>query len=336
MKRFLNKKTIKIFMFLLFVGISFSFFKPQAKTKLEYYKELFGKEFGFKIFEPNKNKVSKKDYLSSNPDKGYTVILSSMILETEGGILKEQVVDKSTNTDEITNPKVVENLELSVKASNDSLIKNVSWLQKKTILICDSDYSTDYPFKFSCSGDIVFSNEAYDMGDFLRSPDPTSVDLYVIPEQMLLTPDQRSDIGNIFKAIIRSDKALENSDNSNVSDGNPGILSKIKDFKNTTTFEFFSISFYMLIIASLSWGILSYLSKEGRKFDTSVFKEILNSLKNLQLYQKIIIPVLFLMVSVYISLILFIGLKDVNGLNIGYVISYTKETFSFTGLTKFV
>ena len=290
MKRFLNKKTIKIFMFLLFVGISFSFFKPQAKTKLEYYKELFGKEFGFKIFEPNKNKVSKKDYLSSNLNKGYSVILSSTI----------------------------------------------SPFPKKTILICDSDFSTEYPFKFSCSSDSVSSNEAYDMGGFLRSSDPTSADLYVVPEQILLTSEDRSDIGNIFKAIIRTDKGLENFDDTVVSDLNPSILSRIKEFKDTTVFEFFSIAFYMLIIASLSWGFLSYLCKEDRKFNTSVFKDILNSFKNLQLYQKIIIPILFLMISVYISLILFIGLKDGNGLNIGYVISYTKETFSFTGLTKFV
>ena len=290
MKRYLNKKTLKIFIALIFVVFSFSFIKPQAKSKLEYYKELFGKEFGFKIFEADKEKASKKDYLSSNLEKGYTLILSSTI----------------------------------------------STFQKKTILICDSEFSSTDPFNFSCSNDVVSSNDAYDLGGFLRSSDPTTADFFVIPEKLLLTPDQRSDIENIFKAIIRADKSLQASDDGTVSDQSPSFLSRIRDFKDTMVFEFFSIAFYMLIIASLSWGFLSYLTKESRKFNLNLFKDLLKQLKNLQLYQKILIPVLFLMISSYISLIIFIGIKDGQGSNFGYVISYTKENFNISKLSQFL
>jgi len=51
MKRYLSKDNLKIKLLLpiLLIGILSFLFNSSAKTKSEYYKELFGKEFDFKI-----------------------------------------------------------------------------------------------------------------------------------------------------------------------------------------------------------------------------------------------------------------------------------------------
>ena len=322
MKKYLNNKTIKIFMSLLLVGISFNFFKPQAKTKLEYYKELFGKEFGFKIFESDKEKVSKKDYLSSNPDKGYSLVLSSQI-SGDGEIIEYQDIE---DTDFTKEPK---------QTKNDELIEPFSWIQNKTILICDSDFSSEYPFKFNCSSQSVYSDEVSGMGGFIRNLNSENVDIFVIPENILLEPEQRSDLQNYFEAIRKADKASETTEYNDETQTNISILSRLKDFTDTMVFEFFSIAFYMVILASLSWRLLRYFGEEGKRFSLSDLKNIPTSFKNLYLYQKIIIPILVLMGSIYIPFVLLVGIKDGQGLNIGYLISYTRENFSISKLYEF-
>lgn len=322
MKKYLSNKTIKIFTALFFVGISFSFLKPQAKTKLEYYKELFGKEFGFKIYESDKEKASKKDYFSTNPDKGYSLVLSSQISGDEE-IVESQEIEDTDVSKNLKQPK------------NEDPIKSSSWIQNKTILICDSDFSSEYPFKFNCSSQSVYSDEVSEIGGFIRNLNSENVDFFVIPENLLLEPEQRAELKNYFKAIRKADKASETTEYNDEAQTNIGILSRLKDFTNTTVFEFFTISFYMVILASLFWRLLSYFSEEGKKFTLSDFKNIPNSFKNLYLYQKILIPVLVFMGSIYILFVLFIGIKDGKGLNLSYLISYTKENFNISKLYEF-
>jgi len=330
MKRYLSKKTIKIFAALIFIGFSFSFFEPQAKTKLEYYKELFGKEFGFKIFEPDKEKADKKDYLSKDPEKGYVVALSSSLETEDLDILN--FVEKVVKKDEV--PEKEESLLESETIKKDSVVENPIF-QKKLILICDSEFAYDYSPKFSCSGDSASSDEGYSMGNFVRIYDSDNFDIFVIPEKVLLTSDLRSDINNYFKAIRKSDEAPKVFENGKIEKTEDSVSSNIKDFKDTMVFEFFSIAFYMFILASLSWNLLRYFSKENKKYDLSVFGDFFNSIKNLHLYQKIILGVLLIMVLAYIPLVFFIGLKDGQGIDPGYLISYTKETFNISKLNEF-
>ena len=331
MKKYLSNKTIKIFIALMFVGFSFNFIKPKAKSKLEYYKELFGQEFDFKIFELDKEKADKEDYLSSDQQKGYVVVLSSSLETEESKILNlaEDDVKKGDFLD-----KEESSLE-NESTKKDSTVENSIFQKNKYILICDSDFTYDFGLKFSCSNDFASSAEGYSLGNFIKIYDPGNSDIFVIPEKVLLTSDSRSDINNYFKAIRRSEEAPEVSEDGDIKINERGVISKIKEFKDTMIFEFFSIAFYMLIIASLSWGLLSYFGKENKKFDLSIFKDLFNSLKNLHVYQKIVLGVLLIMGLVYIPLVFFIGLKDGQGTNLGYLISYTKETFSISKLNEF-
>ena len=324
MKKYLNKNNLKIKLLLpiLLIGFLSFLFNSSAKTKSEYYKELFGKEFDFKIYESDKEKASKKDYFSTNPDKGYSLVLTSEIAGN-GEIIAPEEVDETSVVKE----------EKEIK--NDDLIKSSSWIQNKIILICDSDFSSDYPFKFNCSSESIYSNEVSGMGGFIRNLNFENVDIYVIPQNMLLELEQRSELQNYFKAIKKADKASETTEYNEEIQTNISILSRLKDFKDTMVFEFFSIAFYMIILAGLSWRFLSYLSKEDRKFSLNDLKNIPDLFKNLHLYQKIIIPVLFLMVSIYIPLVLLIGIKDGHGLNLSYLISYTKENFNISKLNEF-
>ncbi len=307
---------------LLLIGVLPILFNSSAKTKLEYYKELFGKDFGIKIFESDKEKVSKKDYLSTNPDKGYSLVLSSQISGDEEIVESQEIEDIGVSKD-------------TKQPENEDPIKSSSWIQNKTILICDSDFSSNYPFKFNCSSQSVYSDEVSEMGGFIRNLNSENVDFFVIPENLLLEPEQRTEFQNYFKAIRKADKASETTEYNDEIQTNISILTRLKDFTDTTVFEFFSISFYMIILASLSWRLLSYFSEEGKKFTLSDFKNIPNSFKNLYLYQKILIPVLVFMGSIYILFVLFIGIKDGKGLNLSYLISYTKENFNISKLYEF-
>ncbi|MBW6441976.1 hypothetical protein K0B04_03705, partial [Patescibacteria group bacterium] len=279
MKRYLNKRKLKkILVIALFTGLFLPSLTTIAQGKQDYYRKLFGKEFEFTIYESDKEKAKDEDYLSSNLKKGYAVVLTSSIF------------DENT----------VEEDEEEVKSDD---IINYFEPYKKVILICDNDFSAEYPFEFSCDYREVFSKEAINLGKFLRSIGDRDIDLYVIPENILLSPDSRSNIGKYFSAIKRSDEAPEVSEDAKLEEEERSILSDLKDFKDTMVFEFFSISFSMFIIASLSWGLLRFLTKEDKNFDIEFFKNLSNSFKKLHLYQKILIPVLVGMVLIYIPLV---------------------------------
>lgn len=326
MKRFLNKNTIKIFIAMVFVGLSFSFIKPLAKPlKLDYYKELFGKEFDFKIYESDKEKADEEDYLSSNPDKGYSIFLSSSFEKNDVPEIEnkdDENIKTAENTEEAT-------LEDSKKNSDEFL--NVS----KAILICDKEFSGEYPFNFYCDENNFSSNEALNLEVFLRSYENSEVDLYVISENVLLSSDGRSDLENYFKAIKRSDEAPKISEDAMVEEEKSSIISDIKSFKDTMVFEFFILALSMFFIASMSWGLLRFITLEKRKVDFSLIRDFLGSFKNLSLYQRIILPVITLMLVSYVPLIFLISLKDGQGIDPGYLVSYTKETLSISKLNEF-
>ena len=316
MKKYLNKTKEKalIITSLFFVILLSFIFKTSAKTKTDYYKELFGEEFGFTMYDSDEDKFHDEDYLSSNLEKGYAVMLTS-------SISNEELVEKGSEED--------------IGDAETEEVINYFESYKKVILVCDSEFSANYPFEFSCDDMEVFSEEALNLGKFLRSIGGLDIDLYAIPENILLSPDGRSEISKYFIAIKRSDEAPEVFEDAQVDEDGTSILSDIKKFKDTMVFEFFSIAFYMLILASLSWGLLRFLTKEGKKFDSGIFKDLINSFKELYLFQKIILPLILVMFLAYIPLVLLISLKDGQGVNIGYLVSYTSETFTISKLNQF-
>lgn len=319
MKRFLSKNTIKILIILMFVGFSFSFIRPLAKPlKLEYYKELFGKEFGFKIFESDKETVEKKNYLSSDSTKGYSVYLTSSLNSEPTTKLSENLLDTEKD---ISENSIQEKIDLF----------NIS----KAIIICDKEFSFDYPFDFYCDENTYSSEDALDLGVFLRSFEGSDIDYYVIPENNLLSPDGRSDLINYIKAMKRSDDAPEVSEDAEAAEEGPSIIFDIKSFKDTMVFEFFILALSMFFIASLSWGLLRFLALGKRKINLNLVRDFFDSFKNLYLYQKIILPIVILMGLLYIPLVFLIGIKDGQGINLGYFVSYTKGTLNIFNLNDF-
>ena len=209
-------------------------------------------------------------------------------------------------------------------------------LGKTVILICDSQFSTEYPFKFNCDTNFANSEQGINMGGFLRNPTNSEVDLFAIPESLLVSPDKRDELGKYLKAIERSDESYsaENTEDG-VGSEQENIISKLKVIKDSTMFEFFSISVSMFILSSLAWNTLRCLSSRNRKRKCSSFvKDFLNPLKDTSVYQKIILFVLMIMILVYVPMMLSISIKDGQGINLGYLTSYTSETFRISKLTE--
>lgn len=50
-----------------------------AEDKYEYFKNLFGDEFRLKVYEEDKEIVTRKDYFTSTPEKGYKVAFTSQL-----------------------------------------------------------------------------------------------------------------------------------------------------------------------------------------------------------------------------------------------------------------
>ena len=125
MKKYLNRKTIEIFTALAFVGFSFSLSNSYAKTKIDYYKEVFAKEFGFKIYNSvNGNFNPIEDFLNSDLENKYLVILASMLDDTEF-------------QDNLLSVELPEDTEVS-NLSEDS--KDYLLTDQRVIFICDKNF----------------------------------------------------------------------------------------------------------------------------------------------------------------------------------------------------
>lgn len=333
MKRFLNelKKNLLLVAFIPLLFFVFLSPKDLSQTKTNYYKELFGKEFGFKIYEPDKDKSKKEDYLSSDLKKGYTVILSSSLFsENEIDSLEPSDLKIVATSSEKPLKEYPDESFLTVEASED-----IFHSLKKVIFICDKEFSSDYPFKFNCTDEEAFSDEALVLGNILRSKDTENLDWYVIPENLLVSKDGREELENYFKAIGRADEAISKiTEDFEESVERISILSRIKDFTDTTVFEFFSLAFSMFLIASLSWKLLRFFSQE-KKLSSQSIDAFFSSISNLRVDQKILIVVLVGMFICYFPLVFFISLKDGQGIDLGYVSSYTLETFNLTKINEF-
>ena len=191
------------------------------------------------------------------------------------------------------------------------------------ILICDSPFSSDFPVKFYCDSDNVSSDEASTVGGFLRSEQ--NIDLWVIPESLLLTPEKRSETKEFFKAIARSENislALGSSEESKKEESSREVLVNLKE---STVFETFSISISMFLVVVLTHHLLKVLSREDKKISLSDIMDFFNVNKNMPLYQRIIFFGTICLIVIYLILMSSISIKDVQGIDLGYILSYSTD-----------
>ena len=190
------------------------------------------------------------------------------------------------------------------------------------ILVCDSPFSSDFPVKFYCDSNNASSNEVFSVDGFLRIDSEQNIDLWVIPETLLLTPEKRSETSEFFKAVKKADKAPLNVDKDKEEESK-SFLDFIREFSKTTVFETFSIAVSMFFIVILMHRILKLLSQEDKKISLSDIKDFFNVNKNMPLYQRIIFFGTICLIVVYLILMSSISIKDVQGIDLGYILSYS-------------
>lgn len=304
MKKYLNKDIFKIqiILFLVSFGIFSVSLNVFAQTKLDYYKKLFAEDFEFIISEESQDTSLGVGSTPSDLNDGYLVLLSSSI-------------------------------------SKEKTLENYFVKNKKIILVCDKPYSTTNPIKFSCDKSNVFSSELENTAGFLRKTWLQGTDLYVIPENILVSPDERSNIEEYFNAFRRSDAVPSISEDKNTVFIK--VLKKIDQVKvllKTSTFETFGIAFSMFLIVSISFGFLKFLSgKNKKKLNSSVFKVTLIKIKDyFALHHWVVVYGLIILTTMYIPIIVTLGVKDGRGVSLGYFITYSLDTFKLTNLITYI
>lgn len=321
MKKYLNRKTIEIFTALAFVGFSFSLSNSYAKTKIDYYKEVFAKEFGFKIYNSvNGNFNPIEDFLNSDLENKYLVILASMLDDTEF-------------QDNLLSVELPEDTEVSnlSEDSKDYLLTD----QKRVIFICDKEFSLNFPFSYTCDESSVNSKELFSVGNILKSDNSQNLDLYVIPENLILSPKGREELKEYIKAIKRSENVPLISEDASVEIDEVSLKEKIVNLSESITYEFFFIALSVTLVVVLSSGLLKFLAKENRKISFKDLREFLNINKHLSLYQKIIFYFLIWAGIIYFVLMSSLSIKDNRSLNIPYIFSYSLDSLNLEKLGEY-
>lgn len=303
MKKYLNKYLLKIKPLLFVIAVAFFIFSTRviAQTKIEYYEKLFGINFGLLVYEEKTDNSLEGSYISSSPDESYLILLSSSIS--------------------------------GQKTLDTYLAKN-----KQIILICDSNYLTQRPFTFSCNSSVAASSQLENIGKFLKSYDSQNINLYVIPENLLVSPEERLNFSNYLKAFKRSDNARVASENIKIITNAQRKIEDIKSLLNTTTFEIFILASSIFILVSLSYALLKFLSKENKgRFNLTVLKKILIQIAEYFLSIRwIIIYVLIVFALLYVPLVVTLSLKDERVVSVGYFIAYSLDTFKISNFINYV
>ncbi len=294
MKDSLTKNKLKVLTITAILGVFFfsSRFSSFSYNKVDYYKKLFGEDFNFKIYEPKKIKSSKKPYLVDDKSGGFHLFVTS----------------------NINDDSVAEILE-----------------GKRLIFVCDNEFSFYYPMRFECDQDSVDVGDAYKVGDFaMRTFDWGEV--YIVPENVLISPKSRRAFVNSIEAIRRSNNSIKNFYTEKEEDTVPekisvsmesSVKNSIKNIKETAIFKFFNIALILLLIVSLTVRPLGKLCFIGKKFGVSGLKDVFKSFGKIPKYKKIILILFSFLLIGYTFLIIFISQKDGYPLNFGYILSYT-------------
>ena len=75
MKKYLNKGKFKLLIPILFIGAVF--LTSHAQTKLEYYQDVFEKDFGFEVYKQDGKEKTIDNFLAGEGENKYLILLSS-------------------------------------------------------------------------------------------------------------------------------------------------------------------------------------------------------------------------------------------------------------------
>ena len=139
------------------------------------------------------------------------------------------------------------------------------------VVVCDSEFSSNYPISFSCNEEEVTSTDGYISDRLLKKEYASGRVIFVIPETLLSYEEVESTRG-LLHAIDRSDKSagkfyedgifkIENERQKVPI--KKIVLEQVKDLVTTTTFEFFRISLFMVIASVTLYPILKGLYSNG-------------------------------------------------------------------------
>lgn len=307
MKSCLNKKKsivnlISNIFVLFLVFLVISCVKVKAQTKVEYYKGLFGRDFRLPIYSDESN--SGKDFfLTNDPTSGYLLLLSS-----------------------------------SLSVTNNASLEGIITENRKIILICDKPINVSKPFKLLCDKSFVKSSDFVVLGGIARRYDPQGLDAFVVPEDILTSPDSRSTAEKYFKAYRRSDMfPVMDEESESIS----RILRKVDQVKvlvETPTFEVFSITLLIFVVLSLFYKFINSFGVKERKGIN--IKGIESVLKKLKLYfvscRHFVIYEILVLTVMYIPLVVILGVKDIGSINIGYFVKYSLDSLRITNLVSYI
>jgi len=306
MKKYLSKKTLNVFkigfLFLISIGILPLFSSVSAQSKLDYYKKLFREDYGFVVCEESSPNPLVNGHTSLPcPSNGYVILLTS-------------------------------------STSWQNSLKKFTDENKRVILICDKPYSIQDPVNIVCDKLTAYSRGLENIGGFLKRDGVQGIDLYVIPENLLVSPSGRSTIGKYFKAFKRSDVAPSVSEDTELVVEVIRKIDQVKALLNTTTFETFGLALSMILMVSAFFGPLKYLLRKGKKrFNSTVLKKAALRVKDTIInYRWFVIYELVVLSLMYIPIIITLGVKDGKGINIGYFITYSLDTLKITNLVAYI
>ncbi|MFC1700270.1 hypothetical protein ACFLZ4_01325 [Patescibacteria group bacterium] len=311
MRKYLNKSTliIKKTLPLTLFGIVVLFSSSLAQTKLEYYKRLFSREFGLTVYEVSEELLTERDYLLSDPNKGYLILLSSEIFRKE---IKRDYLEQGV----------------------DRFFEE----GKKTILICDVPYSARGSYIFTCDKSDVYSDSITNIKGFLRITDQKNTDIYIMPEDLLVSIDGKASVEDYFKALSRSKDTSLSFEDTEAANWSKIQMDKISDLLKTTTFETFKIAISISLIVVIFYIFLKFLSiKDKRGLAYLDLNKFLICIGNFFVSTRWFVAYILLFIfSMYIPLVVALGVKDGKGVSLVYFISYSLDAFNITNLMEYI
>jgi len=177
---------------------------------------------------------------------------------------------------------------------------------RNLVVLCDSDFSSNYPISFSCNKKEVASNDGYVSNRLLRKEYASSRTIFVIPED-LFSSENIEDTRELIHAIDRSDKSagefyedsvfeIEEDSETSIKEV---VFKQIRKFFKTTTFEFFKTSLFMIIISITFYPMLKGLYSNGEDPKLSNLINSLKTRKKLSKGRKIFLFIILCLFIIY-------------------------------------
>ncbi len=307
MKKFLNNRKIIIgVLSAIFIFVLSAFFqKSFSQSKLEYYQKVFKDEFGVNVYKIEDSSDDVRDFFSDDEEEKYLILLSSII---------------KSDLD-------------ALQTSNQESI-NTNGSKKNIILICDEPFTSTVSTTFNCDAGSVSSTNGFIVGGIFRNEGTQNINLYVIPESLLISPEKRIETQKYVKAIMRSDSVPLVSEDLKAEEETQTLEDILSTFKDSMVFEAFSISVSAVILVAVFQGVLRLLSREGKRVSFEDLKNLFNINKNFSIYQRLIFFALIWMVSVFLTLMISISMKDGRGIDLGYIFSYALDSFNIKSIAE--